>query len=158
VSNVQPIQVPNTTGAVRSFGHARLNLNGIDFNGGFMNLKWEIENTGENQYSNNPDPMGFSLGQNKYSASVVLYYDFAMNLIQQIGPGFAMVPLVGFFSFGGDGLPIYTDQLLGIRLSKMALDTSADSNKAITLPIDLKPVKILPLGLDPNLYPLVGSP
>lgn len=158
MSNIAPIQSPNTTGAMRSFGHCRLNLNGIDFNGGFINLKWEIENTSENQYSNNPDPVGFSLGENKYTASVQLYYDFAMNLIQALGPGFAMIPFTGFFSFEGDGLPIYTDKLVGCRLSKFSLDASASDTKAITTPIDLKPVTIFPLGLPANLYPLITTP
>ena len=42
-------------------------------------------------YSNNPDPVGFTLGENKYTASVRLYYDFVMNTIQQLGPGWNMM-------------------------------------------------------------------
>jgi hypothetical protein len=158
MSNIAPIAIPNLTGAARSFGHTRLSLNGQDFNGGYVNLKWSIENDGENQYSNNPDPVGFSLGENKYTASVSLYYDFAMSLIQQVGPGWNMLPFIGYFSYIGVGLTTYTDVLVGIRLAKIELDTSSDSTKAITLPIDLKPVKILPAGVDGNLYPLVASP
>jgi hypothetical protein len=158
MSNIAPIQVPNLTGAVRSFGHTRLNLAGFDFTGGYENLKWLVDNDGENQYSNNPDPIGFSLGENKYTASVVLYYDWIMNLIQQVGPGWQMIPFTGFFSFVGAGLVTSTDTLVGCRLSKVELDTSANSAKAITLPIDLKPVKIYPAGVDGNIYPLVASP
>lgn len=155
MSNVSPIAVPNTSGALRSFGHARLNVNGLDFTGGFTNLKWAIDNDSENQYSNNPDPVGFSLGETKYSASVQFYYDWIMNLIQQLGPGWNMTPMNGFFSFVGAGLVTYTDQLVAIRLAKVELDTSSGSSKAITLPVDLRPVKIYPAGVDGNIYPLV---
>jgi hypothetical protein len=95
MSNIAPIQVPQTTGAVRSFGHCRLNLNGLDFNGGFHELKWKLENTSEDVHTNNPDPVGFTLGENKYTASVRLQYDWAMNMIQQIGPGWMMIPFTG---------------------------------------------------------------
>jgi hypothetical protein len=155
VSNVAPILVPNTGGAMRSFGHCRLNLNGQDFTGGFENLKWTIDNDSEAQFSNNPDPVGFSLGENKYSASVQLYYDFALTLIQAIGPGWQMIPFAGYFTFVGVGLTPYTDVLLACRLTKIELSAQAgQGGKAITLPIELKPLKILPAGIDGNLYPL----
>lgn len=153
-----PIQVPQTTGAMRSFGHARLSLNGLDFTGGFEELKWKIEDTSENQYANNPDPVGWSLGELKYSASVRLYYDWALNMIQQIGKGWNHVPFIGYFSFVGAGLVTYTDQLVACRLTSLELDTSAGNAKAISLPIELKPLKILPAGVDGNLYPLVATP
>ncbi len=158
MSNIAPIQVPLTTGALRSFGHCRLNLGGVDFTGGYEELKWSIENTSEDAYSNNPDPIGFTLGENKYTASVRLYYDFAMNLIQQLGPGWNMVPFTGYFSFVGAGLVVYTDTLVACRLKKIELDTSAGSAKPITNPIDLGPIKIYPAGVDGNLYPLVATP
>jgi hypothetical protein len=158
MSNIAPIQVPNTTSALRSFGHTRLNLNGFDFTGGYENLKWSIDNDSELQYSNNPDPIGFSLGEIKYTASVQLYYDWLMSVIQQIGPGWNMLPFIGYFSFTGVGLATYTDTLVGCRLSKIELDTSSSSTKAISMPIELKPVKIYPSGIDGNLYPLVASP
>jgi hypothetical protein len=158
MSNLQPIQVPQTTGALRSFGHCRLNLNGVDFTGGFTELKWSIENTSEEGRSNNPDPIGFSLGENKYAASVRLYYDFLMNLIQQVGPGWNMLPFTGYFSFVGTGLVTYTDKLVACRLKKVELDTTADNAKPITMPIDLGPIKIYPAGVDGNIYPLIATP
>ncbi len=158
MSNIAPIQVPLTTGALRSFGHCRLNLGGVDFTGGYEELKWSIENTSEDAYSNNPDPIGFTLGENKYTASVRLYYDFAMNLIQQLGPGWNMVPFTGYFSFVGVGLTTYTDTLVACRLKKIELDTSAGSAKPITNPIELAPIKIYPAGVDGSLYPLVNTP
>ena len=158
MSNIQPIQVPQTTGAVRSFGHCRLNLNGLDFNGGFEELKWSIENTSEDAYSNNPDPIGFTLGENKYVASVRLYYDFVMNMIQDLGPGWNMMPFTGYFSFVGAGLVVYTDTLVACRLKKVELDTSSGNVKAITMPIELGPIKIYPGGIDGNIYPLVATP
>lgn len=155
MSNIQPIQVPNTTGAMRSFGHLRLSLNGLPFSGGFENLKYTISIDSENQYSNNPDPVGQSLGEIKYEASVQLYYDWVYNLIQQIGPGFMMIPFTGYFSGVGAGLVAYTDTLTMCRLKKVELSAQAgQGGKAITMPIDLGPLLILPNGISPNMYPL----
>jgi hypothetical protein len=162
MSNIQPIAVPATTGAMRSFGHTRLAIAGIDFFGGYENLKWTVDNDSENQYSNNPDPVGWSLGENKYTASVQLYYDWLMNLIQQLntanGPGFQMQPFNAYFSYVGAGLVNYSDQLVGCKLGKIELSAQAgQGGKAITMPIDLKPIKIYPGGFDGNLYPLTTN-
>jgi hypothetical protein len=52
---------------------------------------------------------------------------------------------------------VYTDTLVACRLTSLELDTSSDSAKPITMPIELKPLKIYPGGFEGNLYPLVAN-
>jgi hypothetical protein len=171
-AQISPIQVPQTGGAMISFGHLTLTLNdNQEMTGGFENLKFKISDDSENVYSNNPDPVGFTLGDNKYEASVQLYYAWAMNLIQSIGPGWQKIPWTAYFKAAenaaaspiGAGLVYTAATLIACRLTSIEMSGQAgQGGKALTVPIDLKPLKIYPAGVggaqgvDGNPFPLVS--
>ena len=83
-ANIVPIQVPLTTGVVRSFGHTRVQIAGLEFTGGYKQVKLKRTRTREMVMSNSPDPVGKTLGENKYEASIVAYYDWWANMLLTI--------------------------------------------------------------------------
>ena len=95
---IVPIQIPLTNGVVRSFGHVRLQMAGMDFSGGFKSIKRSRKRNREMVRSNNVDPIGKTLGENEYQCSAVVYVDTFYNFIQTVnnnlGPGYAEVPTV----------------------------------------------------------------
>jgi len=150
--NVGLIQVPNTTGFVRSFPHMRLRIAGLEFTGGFKSFKRSRTRERELPYSNLVDPIGKTLGENKYQASAVLYYDWLMNLINTIGPGYGDQQFTIYASYGGLNLNAYTDEILGCTFDSTEADDSAGT-PALTREIHFNPIKILFGGVDDVQYP-----
>src|ERR1019366_4425601 len=115
-AQITPIQVPNTTGVVRSFGHVRLECAGLELTGGFKSAKLSRKRDREMVMPNSPDPVGKTLGENKYQASIVFLYDWWANVIQTIqnnlGPGYADQPFSVYLSTVGTNMVVYTDQIL----------------------------------------------
>jgi hypothetical protein len=160
-AQISPIQVPLTTGVVRSFGHVRLVMAGFEFTGGFKSLKMSRKRSREDVMSNSPDPVGKTLGENKYEASVGLYYDWFMNFIQTIqanlGPGYGDQPFTGYFSYVGANLVPYTDTLINCTIDSTEVSDSA-GNAALIREVELHPTKILFGGIDDLASPLISPP
>ncbi len=160
VGNTAPLQVPLTNGVVRSFGHVRLNIAGLDFTGGFASIKRSRKRNREMVRSNSPDPTGKTLGENEYQCSAVLYYDWFMNLLftvqQTLGPGYGDQPFTIFIGYEGVNLVKYTDKVINCTFDS----TTADDAKgvgALTREIEFNPTKILFNGIDDLADPLVGT-
>jgi hypothetical protein len=164
---IVPIQVPNTTGAVRSFQHARLEIAGLEFTGGFKSIKRSRKREREMPYSNSPDPIGKTLGENKYQASAVLYYDWWMNLLQTVqqnlGPGYGDFPFTIYMSYQGQdagypgGLVTYVDTILNCTFDTTEADDAA-GNQALVREVEFNPTKILFGGFDDLAVPFVAPP
>ena len=161
VAQISPIQVPLTNGVVRSFGHARLEIAGLEFTGGFKSIKRSRVREREMPYSNSPDPIGKTLGENKYQCSAVVYYDWWANLLSTVqnnlGPGYGDQLFTLYISYVGTGLVTYTDYVIGCSFDS----TQADDQQgitALTREIDFNPVKILFNGVDDLEDPLVAPP
>lgn len=156
-----PIQVPLTNGVIRSFGHVRLSMAGLDFTGGFTAIKRSKKRDREIAYSNNPDPIGKTLGENKYECSATLYYDWLMNMIQTVnqnlGPGYSDQPFSIYVSYVGVGLVTYTDQIINCTIDDISADDS-QGTKALMREINFHPTKILFGGFEDLADPLVASP
>ena len=159
-AQISPIQVPLTNGVVRSFGHVRLEIAGLEFTGGFKSIKRSRKREREMPMSNSPDPIGKTLGENKYQCSVVAYYDWWMNLLQTIqnnlGPGYGDQLFTIYGSHVGVGLPTYTDQALGCTFDSTEADDSAGSG-ALTREMEFNPTKILFGGYDDLAIPLTPN-
>ena len=156
---IVPIQVPLTQGAIRSFGHIRFQAAGLELNGGVKDFKRSRKRDREFPMSNNPDPIGKTLGENKYQASVVLYYDFFMNLLLTLqntfGNGYGDQPFTAYVTYVGVNLVVYTDKLLNCTLDSTDASDAAGIG-ALTRPIELNPTKILFGGYDDLAVPLVN--
>jgi hypothetical protein len=161
VAQVTPIQVPLTNGVVRSFGHVRLSIAGLEFTGGFKSIKRSRKRKREMVMSNSPDPVGKTLGENEYQCSAVVYYDWWANLLQTVqnnlGPGYGDQPFSIYISYVGKNLNTYTDTVLNCTFDSTDGDDSAGV-AALTREIDFAPTKILFNGIDDLEDPLVSPP
>lgn len=159
-AQVTPIQVPLSNGTVRSFGHVRLKIAGLEFTGGFKSIKRSRKREREMVYSNNPDPVGKTLGENKYECSAVVYYDWWANLLttvqQELGPGYGDQPFEIFISYVGKNLVTYTDQVQNCTFDSTTADDQQGA-AALTREIDFNPTKILFNGVDDLEDPLVSA-
>jgi hypothetical protein len=159
-TQITPIQVPLTNGVVRSFGHVRLNIAGLDFTGGFKSIKRSRKRTREKPMSNNPDPIGKTLGENAYDCSAIIYYDWWMNMIQQvnkISPGYGDTPFTIYVSYVGVGLNVYTDIIIGCTIDTSDADDAAGTT-ALVRPVEFNPTKILFGGIEDLADPLISPP
>lgn len=158
-AQITPIQVPLTDGVVRSFGHVRLQIAGLDFTGGFKSIKRSRKRDREMVYSNNPDPVGKTLGENKYECSAEIYYDWYMNLlatVQALAPGYGDQPFTIFISYVGKNLVTYTDKILNCTFD----DDDGDDKQgttALTRTVNFNPTKILFNGIEDLADPLVSQ-
>jgi len=160
VPQITPIQVPLTNGVVRSFGHVRLQIAGLEFTGGFKSIKRSRKRKREKVMSNNPDPVGKTLGENEYECSAEVYYDWYMNLlqtVQNLGEGYGDQPFTLFISYVGQNLTTYTDQVLNCTFDEDDGDDK-QGTAALTRTINFNPTKILFGGFDDLADPLTAPP
>ena len=154
--NLNPLQVPIFNGVVRSFGHVQVVLaNNQIITGGFTSIKRSRKREREFPMSNGPDPIGKTQGENKYSASLTLYYDWFMQQIQLLGDGYGDQPFTVKVGYQGAGMVPYTDLILGCTFDSTEAD-DASGNKALIRELDLGPTKILFGGLDDVADPLTA--
>ena len=160
-AQISPIQVPLTNGVVRSFGHVRLKIAGMDFTGGFKSIKRSRKRTREDVESNSPDPVGKTLGTNKYQCSANIYFDWFMNMIRQVnqtlGAGYGDQPFTIYVSYIGVNLITYTDQIINCTIDTTEADDQA-GNTPLIREVEFNPTKILFGGLEDLADPLVAPP
>jgi hypothetical protein len=159
VAQITPIMVPLTNGVVRSFGHVRLLVAGLEFTGGFKSIKRSRTRDREMVYSNSPDPVGKTLGENKYECSAIVYYDWWANLLFTVqtnfGPGYGDQPFSIYISYVGTFLNTYTDTVLNCTFDTTTADDTQGIT-ALTREIDFHPTKILFNGIDDLEDPLIA--
>ena len=156
MNQISPIQVPITNGVARSFGHVRLNVNGIEFTGGVKSFKRSRKRSREDLYSNSVDPVAKTLGTNKYQASAVFYYEWFMNLLQSMGPGYGDVAFLIYCSYVGRSLVPYTDTIINCTIDVTDAADEAGNN-GLTREIEFNPTKILFGGIEDAGDPLVAA-
>lgn len=159
IGNTAPLQVPLTNGVIRSFGHVRLTMAGLDFTGGFKSIKRSRKRNREIVRSNNPDPTGKTLGENEYQCSAVIYFDWWMNMLQTVqkitGKGYGDAPFLIQVSYVGTNLAPYTDQIINCTFDTTTAD-DAQGVAALTREVEFNPTKILFGGFDDLDDPLVA--
>jgi hypothetical protein len=160
-AQISPIQVPLTNGVVRSFGHVRLQIAGLEFTGGFKSIKRSRKRNREKPMSNSPDPIGKTLGENEYQCSVIAYYDWWMNLLQTVqnvyGAGYGDQSFLIFVSYVGVGLNTYTDTIVNCTFDTTQADDAAGV-AALTREMEFNPTKIYFGGFEDLEDPLVSPP
>jgi hypothetical protein len=160
-AQLTPIQVPLTNGVARSFGHVRLQMAGLEFTGGFKSIKRSRKRSREMVRSNHPDPVAKTLGENEYQCSAAIYFDWWMNMIQQInnnlGPGYGDQPFTIYISYVGKNLVPYTDQIINCTFDTSEADDQ-QGNAALIREVEFNPTKILFGGIEDCEDPLFASP
>jgi hypothetical protein len=138
----------------------KLQIAGLEFTGGFKSFKRSRKREREMVMSNSPDPIGKTLGENKYEASAVVYFDWFYNLIQTIqnvAPGYGDQPFTIYCSYVGTNLVTYTDVILNCTFDSTEADDAAGNN-ALVREINFNPTKILFGGFEDLEDPLVAPP
>ena len=160
-SPIVPIQVPLTNGVVRSFGHVRMNIAGLEFTGGFKSIDYKRVRSREDVMSNSPDPVGKTLGENKYTCEAEVYFDWMVNLIQTVentlGPGYGDQPFQVFVSYVGANLSTVTDTIINCTIDSTEF-AHKSGNAALTSKVAFNPTKILFSNLNDLAVPLVAPP
>lgn len=160
-TQIVPVQVPISNGVVRSFGHVRMSIAGLEFTGGFKSIDYSRKREREMVESNSPDPVGKTLGTNKYKCEAELYHDWMVNLIltvqNQLGPGYGDQPFTIYVSYVGTNLATYTDTILNCTIDQTEF-TNKSGNAALVRKVDFAPTKILICGLDDLEVPLQSPP
>lgn len=167
-AGVSPIQVPLTNGTVWSFAHVQIEVNGFRMNAGFTEIKRRRTREREMVYSNHPDPVGKTEGQNKYECSAKYYVAWWKALMDQItannvqggagSPGYGNVMFNLLISYQQPvivtgGLQSFTDVVLGCTFDSTDADDSVGTN-ALVREVNFNPLKILFNGLDDYPDPL----
>src|SRR4051812_49243375 len=154
---VSPIQVPLTKGAGWSFPHIELKIAGLNFRGGFKAIKYKRERKRDEMRSNSPDPVGLSLGENTYSASLTVWPQWWLNLLRTVqtlvGKGYGDQTFDVFVSFGRSVLDPFQDVIQGCHFDSTDVDHTAGT-APLDRTIDLRPLKILFDGTDDLETPL----
>jgi len=155
------IQVPLINGVVWSFAHVELQIQGLIFTGGFTSIKYKRERKRDQVMSNSPDPVGQTLGENKYSASVTVllawWLQLKRTIERQLGAGYGDQAFTMTSSYGhNDALDPFQDVLVGCHFDSTDADQSAGT-KALERVIDLQPLKIYFDGDDDLANPLTAA-
>jgi hypothetical protein len=134
---------------------------GLEFTGGFKSIKYSRKRNREMVRSNNPDPVGKTLGENEYActAEVYLAWWFAtLNTIQsQLGTGYGDQFFDIKVSYNANGFTPFQDVILGCTFDSTEGDNSQGTG-ALTRTIDFAPLKILFNSVDDLANPLQASP
>jgi hypothetical protein len=158
--NNTPIEVPLVNGVVYSFAHISLEIAGLTFTGGFKSIKYSRKREREMVMSNSPDPVGKTLGENKYAASAEMYlawWDATMRTIENtLGKGYGDRPFTIFVSYGAVGFNPILDTIVNCTFDSTDADQSAGAG-ALVRPVEFNPTKIFFNGLDDLANPLVAA-
>lgn len=157
MSSFAPIQVPLSNGVVWSFGHVTLNMAGLEFTGGFKSIKRSRTRTREMVESNSPDPVGKTLGTNKYQCSAELYLAWWFAMINTVentfGKGYGDRPFEIKVSYTNNGFQTFTDRIVNCTFDSTTADDSA-GNTALVRMVEFNPTKIYFAGKDDLADPL----
>lgn len=155
-----PIQVPLINGVIYSFAHISLNIAGIEFTGGFTAINYERVRERETVYSNSPDPVGMTLGQNKYTASAEVllswWYATLISIQNNLGAGYGDQSFSIFVKYNNNGFPAFIDEIQNCHFDSTKADNSVGTG-ALKRTVDFNPTKILFNGLDDLANPLVAA-
>jgi hypothetical protein len=161
MSNFVPIEVPLINGVLWSFAHIEVQIAGLSFHGGFKAIKYSRERKREKVYSNSPDPVGQTLGQNEYTGSCTVYLAWWQAMLatvqQTLGPGYGDQAFTVLVSYEAEGFAPIQDVLLGCHLDSTKADQSVGTT-ALEREVDLNPLKILFNGIDDLATPLRADP
>lgn len=143
---VTPIQVPLINGAIYSFAHITLDIAGLSFTGGFKSIKYSRKRSREIVYSNSPDPVGKTLGQNEYQCSAELYLAWWLATLRTIqanlGPGYGDFSFSVFVAYNATGFDPFQDEIQNCTFDSTEADQSAGTT-ALTRTVEFNPTKIL---------------
>lgn len=156
-ANFPPIQVPLINGVVWSFQHLTVNIAGLEFTGGFKSIDYSRKRNREIVRSNNPDPVGKTLGENEYMAKAELYlawwYACLQTVQENLGAGYGDQPFDIQVAYNNNGFAPFVDSILNCTFDSTEASNAVGTG-ALTRMIEFNPTKILFNGIDDLENPL----
>lgn len=83
---------------------------------GLKSINYKFEKKGTHVYGTGPKPIGITRGVFTPDGDVEMYLDEFSTLVDQLGAGFADVPVTAKISYS-EGARTYTDTLIGARIA-----------------------------------------
>jgi hypothetical protein len=153
------IAYPFTAGQRHSPASAELRF-GKPINGivvGWTSIEYSAKLEPEPQYGNHPDPIGYTLGRATYEASIEVYLaEFKQQLLDALGPGWAVTPFDMTVTYSENGFDTFTDAILGCRLTGFEMTIGNDA-AGLKRKLPMKVLKILTNNVDMLKVPLTGA-
>lgn len=156
---ITPIQVPLINGVVWSFGHITMQIAGLEFTGGFKEISYKRDRKREMVYSNSPDPVGKTLGQNEYECTAEVYLAWwlaTLVTLQNVSPGYGDQPFPIIVKYNAQGFDPFIDVIVNCTFDSTDAKNSVGTT-ALTRMINFNPTKIFFNGVDDLANPLVAA-
>jgi hypothetical protein len=152
-----PIRYPDTTSFRADFHSSIAKIDGQQFPG-YKECKLSRKRERGVVKGANADPLGKTRGSNTYEASITVFAaEFKIFVLDHFGAGYADKTFTFEVALTEGGYDTQVHYALGCTIDSSELSIS-EGNDAVTLTIDMSPVKILFNGTDDNAAPLAGAP
>jgi hypothetical protein len=143
--SISPIQVSVSNGFVRSMANVRIEIAGLSLPGGFASVMRKRTRTRERVYSNNVDPIGDTDGTNQYEATVDMYFDWYIQLVQtlrnNLGPGYGSQTFDMYLAYVGANLATYYDVITSCKFDNDEINAQKGASPLVSA-VHLNPLKI----------------
>lgn len=147
-----PLTVPLVNGNRHNFASITLKAADTKFIG-FTSIEYSRERDRELVYGNHPDPLGKTLGQNSYSATLEMLRAEWDLLRATLGEGYGDKFFDVYVTYGAKGFDTVTDEILGCTMDTSEAGGSVGPD-ALVVSVELNPIKILFAGVDDLSEPL----
>lgn len=148
-----PIKYPVVNGVRQSIASCTLEIIPTLANGspgpawrpkGWSKLSFDRTRETGDVYGPHPDPLGQTLGQNKYTGALTMYLAEWNYLARQIlgGPGYGNRFFSIVCTYTANGFDPVKVELRGCRMLKSSIDNSVGTD-ATQVEMDLKPIKVI---------------
>lgn len=151
---INGISYPLTTGSAFSYASIELNMNGQTFTA-FEDISYGRKRTREFIRGAHPDPLGKTIGENEYNASVTLEILEWYFFLEQLGSGYGDYFFDINVTYNSPQLGVVQDNVIGCTIDEVTAALKRGPSP-LHKKIDLRPLKVLEDGLDDCAVPLVG--
>jgi hypothetical protein len=151
-----PIPYALINGVRHSFASLTFKLDGQEFVG-FSKVDYSRKRERGMPYGPNPDALGKTRGQNKYTFKVTVYTAEFLNFVTaHFGPGYGDAQFVCQLSINENGMDPQSVMAINCTIDESTVSASAGVD-ATTVDLDFGPTKLIFNDTDDNSTPLGGA-
>lgn len=147
-----PVPYPLVNGFMFSWASVVLQIAGREFRG-ITSVEYEATRERELQYGNSPDPIGKTLGKNKYKFDVEMYTQEFHRLLAILGDGYGDVVFSGQVAYRQAGQSLHYVTAVGCTLDGKTVSLSEGAT-GTKVKIATNPVKVTIQGTNDLAVPL----
>jgi len=152
-----PIQYPFVNGTRHSFASIELKLANQIFIG-FKSINYNRTRDRAEVRGNSPDPLGKTIGENKYTADCEIYlaeWNQFQALLEEQGTGYGDQFFTVLVTYSANGFDTIQDEIIGCTMDSTDASNGQGSDPTVRK-FDMSPLKIKFNGIDDLASPLVG--